>query len=90
MSGLLVGGVNVLDCGLVPTPALLFTLKETHSTAGLMVTGSHTPPEISGILFFLSDTGEMDSRGETVLEEIYWSERWRKSTGSWNTPNTRT
>jgi phosphomannomutase len=82
MSGLLVGGVNVLDCGLVPTPALLFTLKETHSTAGLMVTGSHTPPEISGILFFLSDTGEMDSRGETVLEEIYWSERWRKSTGS--------
>lgn len=80
MSALLAGGVDVVDCGLVPTPALLFALKESRSTAGLMVTGSHTPPPIDGILFFLSDTGEMDSRGERLLEDIYWSERWRVPT----------
>jgi phosphomannomutase len=63
MNGLLDGGVDVMDCELVPTPALLFAMKEAESSGGVMVTGSHTPPEIAGLLFFLSDTGEMDPRG---------------------------
>ena len=78
MKGLLEGGVDVVDCGLVPTPALLFALREAESSGGVMVTGSHTPPEIAGILFFLSDTGEMDPRGERSFENIYTSAPWRQ------------
>jgi phosphomannomutase/phosphoglucomutase len=78
MKGLLEGGVGVMDCGLVPTPALLFAMKEAKSLGGVMVTGSHTPPEIAGILFFLSDTGEMDPRGERAFEGIYASAPWRQ------------
>jgi phosphomannomutase/phosphoglucomutase len=79
VDGLLTGGVDVVDCGLVPTPALLFAIKEARSTAGVIVSGSHTPSEIAGILFFLSDTGEMDSRGERTFETIYQSEPWLRS-----------
>jgi phosphomannomutase / phosphoglucomutase len=82
MGGLLKGGVDVVDCGLTPTPALLFALKEMNASAGVMVSGSHTPPEIAGVLFFLSDTGEMDSRGERSFERIFASEPWlRPSSG---------
>ena len=76
VDGLLTGGVDVVDCGLVPTPALLFAMKEARATAGVIVSGSHTPSEIAGILFFLSDTGEMDSRGEKLFETIYQSKPW--------------
>jgi phosphomannomutase/phosphoglucomutase len=77
--GLLTGGVDVDDCGVAPTPALLFALKETHASAGVIVSGSHTPPEIAGILFFLGDTGEMDPTGEKEFETIYHSQPWRES-----------
>jgi phosphomannomutase len=73
------GGVDVVDCSVVPTPALLFALKEARSSAGVMVTGSHTPADIAGLLFFLSDTGEMDPNGERLFEQLYVSEPWRHS-----------
>ena len=78
MSGLAAGGVNGLDCGLVPTPALLFALRKLRHDAAIMVTGSHTPAPIGGILFFQRDTGEMDRRGEEQLEGILLEERWRR------------
>jgi phosphomannomutase/phosphoglucomutase len=79
MNGLLNGGVDVTDCGLTPTPALLFAVKERKSSAGVIVSGSHTPAEIAGILFFLNDTGEMDPRGERRFERLYSSEPWLQS-----------
>jgi phosphomannomutase len=79
MNGLLNGGVDVADCGLAPTPALLFAMKERKPSAGVIVSGSHTPAEIAGILFFLSDTGEMDSHGERTFETLYRSEPWLQS-----------
>ena len=82
MDGLLLGGVDVADCGVIPTPGLLFAVRENDASAGLMVSGSHTPPEIAGVLFFLSDTGEMDSRGERSFESIFYSEPWLQSAAS--------
>jgi phosphomannomutase/phosphoglucomutase len=76
---LLSGGVDVIDCGVAPTPALLFALKETKASAGVVVSGSHTPAEMAGLLFFLNDTGEMDPRGEASFETLYFSEPWRQS-----------
>lgn len=38
-----------------------------------MVTGSHTPPPTTGLLFFLADTGEMDERTEHRFEELFSS-----------------
>jgi phosphomannomutase/phosphoglucomutase len=78
MSGLSAGGLHVLDCGVVPTPAALFAVKALRYEGSVMVTGSHVPAPTTGILFFLDDTGEMDSSGEERVEDIFRSEQWRK------------
>lgn len=42
-------GVNVLDIGLAPTPAFYFACREyAPGEAGVMITGSHNPPEFNG------------------------------------------
>jgi phosphomannomutase/phosphoglucomutase len=82
MSGLSAGGIDTVDCGIVPTPAMLFALKKLRDSGGVMVTGSHTPPPTNGLLFFLADTGEMDERGEGRLEEFFRSGRLRRE--PWN------
>jgi phosphomannomutase/phosphoglucomutase len=82
ISGLLAGGVNALDCGIVPTPALLFAIKVLHHSGGIMVTGSHTPASTTGLLFFLADTGEMDERDELKFEGIFRTERLNRM--PWN------
>jgi phosphomannomutase/phosphoglucomutase len=78
MSGLSAGGLAALDCGVVPTPAALFALKKLQYQAAVMVTGSHVPAPTTGMLFFLDDTGEMDSRGEERVEDLFRSEQWRR------------
>ncbi|WP_447554173.1 phosphomannomutase/phosphoglucomutase [Vreelandella sp. EE22] len=52
--GLLSAGVDVIDIGMVPTPVLYFathTLDESRS--GVMITGSHNPPEYNGFKIVL-------------------------------------
>ena len=82
ISGLLAGGVNAFDCGVVPTPALLFAIKKLRHSGGVMVTGSHTPASTTGLLFFLADTGEMDERDELRFEELFRSEQMKRM--PWN------
>jgi phosphomannomutase len=82
ISGLLAGGVDTLECGVVPTPAMLFAIKKLHYSGGVMVTGSHTPASTTGLLFFLADTGEMGERGELRFEELFRSEQLKRM--SWS------
>ena len=48
-AGLQSGGVNVLDIGIAPTPALYFAAHEMAGGNGAMITGSHNPPAHNGI-----------------------------------------
>jgi len=74
----LAGGVDVLECGIVPTPAMLFSIKRLRYSGGVMVTGSHTPASTTGLLFFLTDSGEMDERGELRFEELFRAEQLKR------------
>jgi len=51
--GLNNGGVNVIDIGTVPTPVLYFAIHELEVPAGIVITGSHNPPEYNGLKFVL-------------------------------------
>ncbi|MBD3273439.1 phosphomannomutase, partial [Candidatus Dependentiae bacterium] len=42
-------GLNVLDIGICPTPTFYFSLFNTNTTSGLMITASHNPAEYNGI-----------------------------------------
>ncbi|MBC6497064.1 MAG: phosphomannomutase/phosphoglucomutase [Alphaproteobacteria bacterium GM7ARS4] len=46
--GLKASGVLVWDIGLVPTPMLYFSVYHLKASGGLMVTGSHNPPDHNG------------------------------------------
>jgi len=52
--GLLAGGCNVIDIGLVPTPVLYFATCFFHTATGIMITGSHNPPGDNGLKMILA------------------------------------
>jgi len=47
-TGMQAAGADVIDVGLVPTPALYFAVHHLETDAGIQVTGSHNPPEYNG------------------------------------------
>ncbi len=53
--GLVSSGVVVERVGLGPTPMLYFAIKHLGADAGLMITGSHNPPEYNGIKMAWAD-----------------------------------
>jgi len=42
-------GINVIDIGMVATPMVYFAAIELGARSGVMVTGSHNPPDYNGI-----------------------------------------
>ena len=48
VEGLTSAGVNVVDIGVVPTPALYWSLHHLGVVGGIQITGSHNPPEYNG------------------------------------------
>lgn len=49
IEGLLSTGCHVTDIGLCPTPAYYFSIFHLDKDGGMMVTGSHNPPEFNGL-----------------------------------------
>lgn len=47
--GLREGGLDVVDIGRVPTPLLYYATHVLDTGTGIMVTGSHNPPEYNGL-----------------------------------------
>ena len=48
MKGLLASGCGVTDLGVVPTPVLYYSVFHLQADGGVMITGSHNPPEFNG------------------------------------------
>ncbi|MFW2438524.1 MAG: phosphomannomutase/phosphoglucomutase [Arenicellales bacterium] len=59
--GLLASGCNVIDIGMLPTPVLYFATYHLNTGTGIMITGSHNPPEYNGL--------KMVMAGETLAGE---------------------
>ncbi len=53
-AGLRSVGRTVIDIGLVPTPLLYFATHALRTGAGIMVTGSHNPPDYNGIKLLMA------------------------------------
>ncbi|MBY6121149.1 phosphomannomutase [Mameliella alba] len=58
-------GVDAVDCGVVPTPALALSSLEAGAGA-VMVTGSHIPADRNGLKFYVP-TGEISKEDEVRI-----------------------
>jgi phosphomannomutase/phosphoglucomutase len=65
LDGLLDSGINVIDLGVVPTPLLYFSVAQWGLDGGVMITGSHNPPEYNGFKLVL---GGLTIYGEQIQE----------------------
>jgi len=78
-AGLLAQGNDVEDRGLITTPALEFMVKNTSSSAGVMITASHNPPEYNGFKVVDSDGIEIPRSKEEQMELLIHRDKWRAS-----------
>jgi len=61
ITGLIESGCHVVDIGMVPTPLVYFATYTKGATSGVMITGSHNPPEYNGLKIMIA--------GETLSAE---------------------
>jgi phosphomannomutase / phosphoglucomutase len=62
IQGLKASGRDVIDIGLVPTPLLNYAVHERNIECGVIVTGSHNPPQYNGLKLVIG--GESPSSHE--------------------------
>lgn len=70
LRGLTEGGVDVIDIGEVPTPLLYFATHAMDTGTGIMITGSHNPPDYNGLKMVLARETLADQRIQALRERI--------------------
>ena len=87
-AGLQASGVDVIDLGVVATPMVYFATHVLEARSGIMVTGSHNPPDYNGFKMVLA--GEA-IHGETILalHTAIGANTLRSGAGSYRTHDIR-
>ncbi len=75
IKGVVSSGIDVIDVGLCPTPLQYFSLFHLDVDGGIMVTGSHNPPQYNG---FKLSVGKETIFGDSIqrLKDILMNQEW--------------
>lgn len=79
--GLRAGGCDVIDIGMVPTPVLYYATHKLKTGTGIMVTGSHNPPQYNG-LKMLIDGNTLYGDGIKALYQMIVENRVNNGEGT--------
>lgn len=82
VQGMVESGVDVVDLGLVPTPLFYYSLFNLEVDGGIMITGSHNPPDMNG---FKVAVGKTTLFGEEIqdMRRIIQGQRFIYGKGSY-------
>jgi phosphoglucosamine mutase len=81
MAGLASAGVDVMDAGMLPTPAIAFLTADLGADLGVMLSASHNPMPDNGIKFFARGGHKLDDAVEDAIEARL-QEPWERPTGA--------
>lgn len=70
ISGLLSVGIDVLQLGVVSTPAVAYLTRIQNVSAGVMISASHNPAQDNGIKFFGSDGFKLSDDQEAEIKVL--------------------
>ena len=73
ISGLLSSGCQVVDLGILPTPAVQFAVRKYYD-GGVMITASHNPPKYNGIKFVDEYGVGIPEDMEEKIENMFFDE----------------
>jgi len=68
-AGLASSGIDVLDAGVIPTPAAAFLIGDVGADFGVVVSASHNPAADNGIKFFALGGSKLPDEVEDRIEE---------------------
>ncbi len=71
-SGLISGGINVIDVGVATTPCIAFLTKKLNCDFGVVISASHNPSEFNGIKIFNSNGYKIDEDLESQIERKFF------------------
>lgn len=80
-SGIMSAGKEILDLGILPTPAIQYYCK-INRIPGVVITASHNPPRFNGIKCIAADGTELPRNQEEIIEGIYYDRTFIQAT--WN------
>ena len=82
--GLVATGINVINIGLVTTPMLYFSTHNLSTKSGVMITGSHNPPEYNGFKIMINDktlsTEDIEDLYNRIINKDYVEGKGKIST----------
>ena len=88
--GLLSTGINVIDLGMVATPMVYFAANQTLGSiqpkSGIMITGSHNPPNYNGFKMVLGGAAIYGEQIQSLRKQIE-GEHFHQGTGQRSTFN---
>ncbi len=84
VKGILSTGVDVVDVGMVPTPLLYYAAAELTDGSGVMLTGSHNPPDYNGLKMVL-DGESLSGDAIQILKERVYNKDFVEGQGQYET-----
>jgi len=81
IAGLASAGVDVLDAGVLPTPAIAFLIADSGADLGAMLSASHNAMPDNGVKFFARGGHKLADDLEDAIEARL-NEPWDRPTGS--------
>ncbi len=73
VAGLCSAGADVLDLGVIPTPAVAWTTIDAKADAGIVISASHNPFEHNGIKIFNGKGFKLSDELEEKIEDVILS-----------------
>ena len=77
-SGLMSAGLNVESCGVVPMAALASYIVNERLGGGVLITGSHMPPDRIGLILMNSEGAYTPYSVSDEVESIHGQGRWAR------------